>query len=133
MVQLKCANSRCGSITELPAMPKKFICSQCGVLNTPHSENVGSGSEACGCILPTSFEWKLPVGCIGDPDNPMYITADDGTALTRLEWIGIFGYDPKIKLAAMRKRGEDGVPGFVNLSRLKDIRKKIIANELKKY
>jgi hypothetical protein len=133
MISFKCANSRCGSITELPAMPKKFVCSKCGVLNTPLPKTAGSGEEACGCLLPTGFEWKLPLGCIGDEDNPMYVTPDDATALTRFEWIEIFGYDPKAKLADMRRIGENGVPGFMNLSTLKKIREKIIAKELENY
>jgi hypothetical protein len=116
LVKLKCAG--CGAITELPAMPKKFICKSCGAPNTPQPETAGTADEACGCILPTGFEWKFPVGVIGEGENVMYITPDDGIPLTRIEWIEIYGYDPKAKLAEMRRRGEVGVPGYVNLSTL---------------
>jgi len=114
MVDLKCAG--CGEITTLPAMPKKFLCSHCGAPNTPVSKDYGSSEQACGCLLPTGFEWKLPAGCIGDADNPMYVSPDDGIPLTRIEWIEIYGYDPKVKLAEMRRRGKEGVPVFMNLS-----------------
>jgi hypothetical protein len=60
----------------------------------------------------------MPVGVIGEGDNVMYITPDDGIPLTRIEWIEIYGYDPKAKLAEMRRRGEAGIPGYVNLSTL---------------
>ncbi len=116
MVQLKCAG--CGEITDLPAMPKKFICKYCGAPNTPVPETYGTSDQACGCILPTGFEWKLPAGCIGTEENPMYISPDDGIPLTRIEWIEIYGYDPKAKLAEMRRRGEEDVPGFFNTSSL---------------
>jgi hypothetical protein len=115
-VQLKCAG--CGFINELPAMPKKFLCKNCGAPNTPQPEGAGFADEACGCILPLGFEWKLPVGVIGEGDNLMYITPDGGEPLTRIEWIESYGYDPKAKLAEMRRRGEEGVPGFANLSTL---------------
>jgi hypothetical protein len=118
MAFVKCANSRCGEVTELPRIPKKFICPKCGVLNTPQTEGFEFGDEACGCLLPTGFEWKLPAGRIQSPLGDMYITADDGTVLTRLEWIEIYGYDPKIALDTMRKLGAEGVPGYVNLSTL---------------
>lgn len=48
----------------------------------------------------------------------MYVSPDDAIPLTRIEWIEIYGYDPKAKLADMRRRGQEGVPGFVNLSTL---------------
>jgi hypothetical protein len=115
-VDLKCAG--CGEITTLPAMPKKFICKFCGAPNTPIPETYGTSDQACGCILPTSFEWKLPAGTIGEDDNIMYISPDDGVALTRIEWIEIYGFDPKPKLEEMRRRGREGVPGYKNVSTL---------------
>ena len=118
MVNLKCAG--CGAITVLPAMPKKFICRSCGAPNTPQPDGAGSGSEACSCILPTSFEWKLPAGIIGLEPNIMYATPDDpGVYLTRSEWIEVYGADPKAQLEYMRKLGKEGMPGFTNLSTLK--------------
>ena len=116
MVDLKCAS--CGGITPLPAMPKKFLCKSCGAPNTPVSENYGTSDQACGCILPTGFEFKLPAGVIGEGKNLMYITPDNSETLTRIEWIECYGYDPKAKLEEMRRRGEEGVPGFTNLSTL---------------
>ncbi len=116
MVDLKCAG--CGEITTLPAMPKKFLCRSCGAPNTPMPENYGTSDQACGCILPTGFEWKKPVGVIGDEPNLMYITPDRGEPLTRSEWIECYGNDPKPELEKMRKRGKEGTPGFKNLSTL---------------
>jgi hypothetical protein len=117
MVKLKCAG--CGEITMLPAMPKKFLCKSCGAPNTPLPETYGTGAEACSCLLPTGFEWRLPGGVIGEGDNLMYSTPDDPNCyLTRIEWIEVYGYDPKAKLADMRRRGKEGEPGFVNLSTL---------------
>lgn len=117
MVDLKCAG--CGEITTLPVMPKKFLCRFCGAPNTPQPSTVGTGAEACSCILPTSFEWKMPSGVIGEGDNLMYSTPDDpGCYLTRYEWIEVYGYDPKAKLEEMRRRGKEGVPGYFNCSTL---------------
>lgn len=117
-MDFKCA--ACGEITTLPAKPKKFLCKACGAPNTPVSEGYGSSEQACGCLLPTGFEWRLPAGVIGDSEeSKMYIAPDDGTPLSRIEWIEIYGYDPKAKLAEMRRRGEEGVPGYTNLSSLK--------------
>lgn len=99
-------------------MPKKFICKACGAPNTPVPDNFGTSDQACGCILPKNFEFKLPGGVAGEGDNLMYVSPDDAIPLTRIEWIEIYGYDPKAKLADMRRRGQEGVPGFVNLSTL---------------
>jgi hypothetical protein len=81
-------------------------------------ETAGSSKDALDCIHPKGFEWKLPAGVITGADVDLYISPDDGSHLTRLEWINIFGYDPRIKLAQMRERGEEGVPGFFNTSSL---------------
>ncbi len=118
MVKLKCANSRCGHITELPAMPKKFVCSECGVLNTPQPATSGSGDEACGCLLPEGFEWLLPAGEFEGPKGPEFATADDGTRLTLDQWIEDFGSDPRKLRAWMTKMGIEGRPGYANLSTL---------------
>lgn len=115
-VKLKCAN--CGAITELPEMPKLFICKSCGAPNNPQPETAGSGDQACGCILPTGFEWKEPAGCIGEGDNVMYIDPAHGIALTRIEWINTYMNDPKPQLEKMRERGKQGVPGYFNTSTL---------------
>jgi len=113
----KCA--KCGAIAKFDKLPKKFCCSECGILNTPQPATAGTGDQACGCILPEKFEWKLPVGGITSPTGEeLFTTADDGTALSRKEWIETFGYDPVVVLAAMRKLGEDGKEGYTNLSTL---------------
>jgi hypothetical protein len=78
----------------------------------------GTSDQACGCILPTNFEFRLPAGVIGEGENLMYITPDNSETLTRVEWIEVYGYDPKAKLEEMRRRGKEGVPGTVNLSTL---------------
>ena len=113
MTPYKCA--KCEKITDLPDEIKKFVCPSCGVLNTPQRENAGTGSEACGCLLPTGFEWRLPVGEFETPNGMMYSTADDGTMLSREEWITAFGSDPVIQRAFMKRMAE-GRPGFKNLS-----------------
>lgn len=116
MKKFRCAN--CEFLSEFDKAPKKFICQKCGVLNTPALENAGTGDQAAGCLLPTGFEWKLPVGRIKTPTHELYITPDDGTQLTRLEWIEIFGYDPKIVWEKMRE-SNTGRPEWVkNLSTL---------------
>ena len=123
-IQLKCAN--CSAITELPKMPKKFLCKECGVVNTPHDENYGSGEEACCCILPTGFEWTLPVGefhvppTAGNPEGLLFATADDGEKLTLREWLEAFGSDPRVLRNWMKKMGKEGAEGHVNLSTLKN-------------
>lgn len=117
MVKLKCAN--CGEVTELPKMPKKFVCKECGVVNTPQPETAGTGDQACGCLLPTGFEWRLPVGVFETPEGELFATADDGEKLTRQEWIETFGADPVKLKEWMKKMGVEGKPGFTNLSTLR--------------
>ena len=72
MTPYKCAN--CEKITELPDVIKKFVCPVCGVLNTPRRENAGTGDEACCCLLPTGFEWRLPAGEFETPNGILYST-----------------------------------------------------------
>ena len=124
MVKAKCAN--CGTETEFLKLPKKFICQSCGILNTPVPETYGTASQACGCLLPDKPEWLLPTGCLKSPIDELhdiYTTADDATGISRLDWITIYGYDPKVVLANMRKLGQEGVPGYVNLSTLGEKKK----------
>ena len=117
MIAAKCA--KCGTIREFERLPKKFCCSECGILNTPQPETDGSGEQACGCLLPERPEWRLPSGEIDSPDGiHLYTTADDATGLTREEWIQIFGYDPEIVLKTMRQLGKEGKEGYVNTSTL---------------
>jgi hypothetical protein len=117
MVDAKCA--KCGQIRTFEKLPKKFCCSGCGILNTPQPETAGTADQACGCILPESFEWIMPSGKVTPAGGEaLYTTADDGTQLTRKEWIETFGYDPEIVLKSMRTLGENGAEGYTNLSTL---------------
>lgn len=121
-MKYKCANSNCGTVVELEKRPLKFICPECGVLNTPQSGNEGA-DQACGCLLPESFEWLLPSGKIEDPRGDRFdkfLTADDGTVIPRLDWISTYGYDPEIVWRKMRSQGKNGVEGYLNLSSLKN-------------
>lgn len=116
MVNLKCAG--CGKEWTQDKIPsKKFICPVCGALNTVLSDLSGTGDQACGCLLPTSFEWKLPAGEFQTPFGLEYTTAD-GDRMTRLEWIDDFGCDPKVLWQNMKTYGKEGIPGFANLSTL---------------
>lgn len=120
----KCA--KCGYINNVPDDAKKFCCSSCGVLNTPQPDTAGTGDQACGCLLPERHEFFLPSGKITDPRGALYdqfLTADDGTSISREKWIRDFGYDPEIIWQNMRKQGKEGVEGYVNLSTLGKRRK----------
>ncbi|GEM_PF-1699185 len=113
----KCAG--CCLVQSVDDRAKKFCCSDCGILNTPQRDTAGTGDQACGCLLPKCFEWRLPVGGISPVNGDrIYTTADDATPLTRIEWVACFGYDPEIVLAKMRKLGKEGVEGFYNTSTL---------------
>ena len=117
MVYAKCA--KCGVEQPFATLPKKFCCPECGILNTPVPDTYGTGDQACGCLLPESFEWKLPSGKISSSAGEVfYTTADDATKLTRVEWIDTFGYDPEVVLRIMREKGKTGSEGTVNTSSL---------------
>lgn len=122
MESFECAN--CETITEFEKRPKKFLCPVCGVLNTPKSEDSGTGKNACGCLLPTGFEWTLPAGVVETPNGTFYASPDDGTLLSFDEWVAAFGSDPAKAKAWMKKMGEEGKEGFVNLSTLKNKKSK---------
>jgi phage FluMu protein Com len=116
MVNLKCAG--CGKMWSQDKVPsKQFICPQCGAVNNVEWENAGTGDQAAGCLLPTTFEWKMPSGEFQTPFGLEYTTAD-GKRMTRIEWINDYGCDPKILYDNMRKYGKEGMPGFTNLSTL---------------
>jgi phage FluMu protein Com len=116
MVNLKCAG--CGKEWSQDHVPSKiFICPRCGAVNNVEWETAGTGEQACGCLLPTGFEWKLPAGEFQTPFGLEYTTAN-GDRMTRLEWIEDFGCDPKVLWENMKKYGKEGIPGFVNLSTL---------------
>ena len=115
MVYAKCA--KCGAEQPFAKLPKKFCCPECGILNTPVPDTYGTGDQACGCLLPESFEWKLPSGKISSSAGEVfYTTADDATKLTRVEWIDTFGYDPEVVLRVMRNTGKTGEHSKFNTS-----------------
>lgn len=120
-MKAKCAN--CGTVSdELPEETKGFICKNCGAMNIPQSEDAGSGDEACGCIIPTGAEWRLPSGefkvfpTSENPEGLEYTTAE-GKRFTLREWIRDFKTDPRIAREWMKNNGK-GVDGFVNVSTL---------------
>jgi phage FluMu protein Com len=116
MVNLKCAG--CGKEWQQDTVPSKiFICPRCGSVNEVTWKNAGTADQACGCLLPTGFEWKLPAGEFQTPFGLEYTTAE-GKRMTRIEWIHDFGCDPKILRANMKKFGKEGMPGYANLSTL---------------
>jgi len=104
MVNLTCAN--CGSNRDVENPPSKFRCKICGAPNSVVSELNDSGEQACGCILPTGFEFSLPAGRIGNKiTGYKYTSPDDGTPLTKEEYIVAFNIDPEIALEYMRNGG----------------------------
>jgi hypothetical protein len=114
---LKCAG--CGEEWDVETVPrKKFICPVCGAVNTVVPADIGTAVQACGCLLPAGFEWKIPAGKIQTPFGDLYATADDGEQLSRLDWINDFGVDPKTLWENKKKLGVEGMPGFKNLSTL---------------
>lgn len=115
MVYAKCA--KCGVEQPFAKLPKKFCCPECGILNTPVPDTFGTGDQACGCLLPESFEWKLPSGKISSSAGEVfYTTADDATKLTRVEWIDAFGFDPEVVLRVMRENSKASHNGITGLS-----------------
>jgi hypothetical protein len=70
-------------------------------------------------LLPEGPEYLLPSGVLkGAGGKILYTTADDGTGLTREDWVETFGYDPVIVLENMRRLGKEGVEGYFNTSSL---------------
>jgi hypothetical protein len=116
LLKVKCA--KCESVKEVEKLPKKYICPDCGVLNTPQAKNARTSDQACGCLLPDNLQYLEPAGVEETPIGTLYKTADDATGITRLEWIEIYGYDPKTVLENMRNLGKEGKPGFFNTSSL---------------
>ncbi|HWQ18557.1 MAG TPA: hypothetical protein VN455_02190 [Methanotrichaceae archaeon] len=93
MVKLTCQN--CGFEVDLETPPKrKLVCGQCGAVNNIVWENAGSGDQACGCLLPTGWEWKEPDGFQDTPAGRMWVCPDDAQLLSRLDWITEYGSDP---------------------------------------
>jgi len=99
--KLKCAN--CSKIVETEKELKKYVCPSCGAINTPEDPNAGFGDQACGCLLPDGFEFRLPAGKIGNKfTGYKYISPDNGDELTKTEWMLSFGLDPDLALEYMR-------------------------------
>jgi len=115
MVILKCHG--CGREAETDNPPKEFVCKVCGAVNIV-PENDGTASEACGCIPPTGFEWKLPAGINRNANGEVEVVTAQGTKMTVAEWISAFGCDPVIAHQHMLELGKTGIPGFFNLSTL---------------
>lgn len=98
-MQLKCA--ACGAKGETNNPPKEFICSICGCVNVTVIKEEGA-IQACGCLLPTSFEWTMPAGENGNPIVGYWYQSPSGTKMTRDEWIEAYHVDPHICLVWMR-------------------------------
>jgi hypothetical protein len=114
LVKLAC--QMCRHDVDLNVPPKKkLVCPECGAINTIITENTSSGPQACGCILPTSFEWKEPDGVIGTPAGDMYVCPDDGQLMSRLDWINEYQCDPKTVWAWMKSR--PAKPGYARLGK----------------
>ena len=106
----------CGREVEIMATDPEFMCSVCGAKNVvPHSELY---DEPLACIPPKGFEWALPVGVLQSASGKkIYVTAQ-GSQVDKATFIRMYGCDPDITLANMRKLGVDGVEGYKNLSTL---------------
>ena len=87
---------------------KKFICNNCGAVNTAEitSQDLSDPNDDdwLPCVLPTGFEWTLPAGkitpVVGDP---IYISAS-GEQLSRDDYILKYNIDPEIAYQLMRGR-----------------------------
>ncbi len=115
MVKLICHG--CGDEKNPSVAPKEFVCSICGAVNIVPVLS-GTHPEACGCLPPTSFEWRLPLGVNTDPMGVKHYKTAQNTEMTKEEFINAFGCDPDIVLERMRELGIEGQEGFVNLSTL---------------
>lgn len=115
MVTLKCHG--CGREAETDNPPKEFVCKVCGAVNIV-PEFDGTASEACGCIPPRGFEWRLPAGINRSVSGEVEVITAQGTKMTREEFLEAFGCDPVIVYENMRKLGREGMPGFFNTSSL---------------
>lgn len=98
-MELKCA--ACGATGNTDNPPLEFVCTTCGCVNVTEIKNEG-GVQACGCLLPTSFEWSLPVGRFGNPHSSCKYVSASGTPMTKTEWLTSYGVDPEIALNWMR-------------------------------
>lgn len=99
---LRCA--ACGETGETENPPVEFICRNCGSINVTETREEGA-SQACGCLLPTTFEWTLPLGKIGNPISGYKYVSPSGTLMTRHEWIVTWAIDPDRALKWMREGG----------------------------
>jgi hypothetical protein len=101
-MEVKCA--ACGAIKNTDNPPVEFICKECGCINVTEIKEEGA-RQACGCLLPTTFEWTLPVGKIGNPISGYKYISPSGTLMTQMEWRATWGVDPEIALNWMRNGG----------------------------
>lgn len=101
-MEIKCA--ACGATKDTENPPMEFICKDCGCINVTEIREEGA-RQACGCLLPTTFEWTLPVGKIGNPISGYKYVSPSGTLMTRMEWMLAWAVDPEIALKWMREGG----------------------------
>lgn len=116
LVNAKCHG--CGTIKKIKKTDTEFCCLTCGAVNGIPKGEFSNGA-VLDCIPPTGFEWTLPTGVLKDPSGKVvgYITAI-GSKLSKVDYRRIYGCDPEIMLANMRKLGIDGIEGYKNLSTL---------------
>ena len=78
----------------------RCICANCGCVNIV--EPVGEGTDWLECLLPTGFEWSLPVGKLTPVVGaPIYVDAH-GNHLSRLAYLVKNNIDPEIAYERMR-------------------------------
>jgi|WetSurMetagenome_2_1015567.scaffolds.fasta_scaffold84546_1 hypothetical protein len=103
-MEIKCA--ACGATKNTRTPPMEFICKDCGCINVTEIKEEG-GRQACSCLLPTTFEWTLPVGRIGNPISGYKYVSPSGTIMTREQWLKAWSTDPEIALQWMRSGGAE--------------------------
>ena len=117
MTKFVCHN--CRNKVDLPKDTQIWGCKTCGCVNDVPLHD-GTGDAAVDCIAPPGWAgWTLPAGRHRDPSgNTLYQVGTGHTWLTKDQYIAQLGIDPEIALDAMRKLGEQGVPGHFNCSTL---------------
>lgn len=108
----------CGKTITINSEDKEFVCRTCGAVNVVPEGN-GFADSPLGCISPKGFEWTLPSGVLKSADGKIIYVTAQGTHLSKESFIRIFGCDPEITLANMRKLGVQDIEGYRNLSTLK--------------
>jgi hypothetical protein len=101
---MKITCAACGATANSDNPPKEFICSECGSINVTEIREE-SGKQACNCLLPTTFEWTLPLGKIGNPIAGYKYVSPSGTLMTWEQWMVAWNIDPDRALDWMRSGG----------------------------